>query len=47
MVFVKDANHNFFNTVWETLEGNDSYCGGTLAGPVARDMAAVPRTFII
>jgi fermentation-respiration switch protein FrsA (DUF1100 family) len=41
MVFVKDANHNFFNTIWETLEGDDYCCGGTLAGPVVRDIAKV------
>lgn len=41
MVFVKDANHNFFNTVWETMEGDDYCCGGVLSGPVARDLAKV------
>jgi hypothetical protein len=41
MVFVKDANHNFFNSVWQTLEGDDYCCGGTLSGPVARDIAEV------
>ncbi len=41
MVFVKDANHNFFNTVWQQLEGNDYCCGGTLTGPLSQDIARV------
>lgn len=39
MVFIKDANHNFFNTVWETQEGDE--CGGApqvLAAATARDI---------
>lgn len=41
LVFIKDANHNFFNTVWETFEGDDYCCGGTLSGSVVRDLAKV------
>ena len=41
MVFFKNANHNFLNTVWEALEGEDYCCGGTLSGAVARDIAKV------
>lgn len=41
LVFVKDANHNFFNSIWETLEGDDYCCGGTLSGTNARNVAKV------
>lgn len=41
LVFIKDANHNFFNTVWEALEGSDCGGGSVLSGEVARDLAKV------
>ena len=41
MVFVKDANHNFFNSVWETLEGSDCGGGSVLSGNKARNLAQV------
>lgn len=48
LVFIKDANHNFFNTVWEELLGNGcksweyligSKSDDVLSGQVARDLA--------
>ncbi|RJQ21440.1 MAG: alpha/beta hydrolase [Nitrospiraceae bacterium] len=39
LMFVKDANHNFFNSIWETQEGDDYCCGGTLTGTKARNVA--------
>jgi hypothetical protein len=41
MVFVKEANHNYFNTVWETQEGSDCGSGSVLSGPLARDIGKV------
>lgn len=41
MVFIKDANHNFFNTVWEEFEGSECGGGKVLPGEVARDLAKV------
>jgi hypothetical protein len=41
LVFVKDANHNFFNTVWESLEGSDCGSSPVLSGNKARDLAKV------
>lgn len=40
MAFVKDANHNYFNTVWEVEEGNE-YPGPTLSASEIRDVAKV------
>jgi fermentation-respiration switch protein FrsA (DUF1100 family) len=39
MVFVKDANHNFFNTIWET--GDDYCCGGVISGAEQQSTAQV------
>jgi hypothetical protein len=41
MVYLKDANHNFFNTIWESLEGSDCGSGDVLDAAVARDVAKV------
>lgn len=41
MVFIKDSNHNFFNTVWEEFEGSECGGGTVLPGEVARDLAKV------
>lgn len=42
MVFVKDANHNFFNVVWESEFGDECQDNGiVLDGNVARDIATV------
>ncbi len=39
LMFLKDSNHNFFNSVWETQEGDDYCCGGTLSGAKVRNVA--------
>lgn len=41
LVFVKDANHNYFNSVWESQGGNDYCCGGILTGTEARGVSSV------
>lgn len=41
MVFVKDANHNYYNSVWETQEGSDYGGGGLLSAADQRDTGKV------
>jgi fermentation-respiration switch protein FrsA (DUF1100 family) len=41
MVFVKDANHNFYNTVWETQEGSDFGGPGVLPAADQQDTGKV------
>jgi hypothetical protein len=42
LVYIKDANHNFFNSVWETQRGDDCDCpGSVLPGPTTREVTAV------
>ena len=40
MVYVRDANHNFFNKVWEDVAGDEFCCGDTLLGEDVRFIAA-------
>lgn len=39
MVFIRNANHNFFNSVWEEEAGDDFCCEGVLDGETQRALA--------
>lgn len=39
MVFIRNANHNYFNAVWEEAAGDDYCCDGVLDGETQRALA--------
>lgn len=39
MVFIRNANHNSFNSMWDEYAGDDYCCGGTLDGDTTRSIA--------